>query len=393
MGSLHALTGATGATGVQRVLGALEAALEGSGPALLPLPEGPASVRAELVRAFRPDDESAPLERPDLALVVPTSGSTGEPKGALLTGAALRASASATHERLGGPGRWLLALPLTHVAGLMVLVRSLDAGTAPLVVDLAGGFSPRSFAAAVDGRPRGGPPLYTSLVPTQLQRLLDAEVDLTGISAILVGGSGAPAALLERARAAGARVVTTYGMSETCGGCVYDGVPLRDVRVGLAPDGRVRLGGPMLFAGYRLRLDLTADVLDGDGMLVTQDLGRLGADGSLELLGRADEMIISGGVNVPAGSVALVLAEHPGVAACAVVGRPDPQWGEAVVAVVVPADPDHPPTLDELREHAGGRLERAALPTRLVLHDVLPLLPSGKPDRDAIRALAATQEP
>ncbi len=173
---------------------------------------------------------------------------------------ALLASASATHDRLGGPGRWLLALPAQHVAGVQVLVRSLVSRTEPGVLDLAGGFTPAGFAAAASAL--GGVRRYTALVPTQLVRLLDAADqgdgdgvrELARFDAVLVGGAGTPPAVLERAAAAGVRVVTTYGASETSGGCVYDGVPLDGVRVRLGdgPDpSRVLLGGPTLARGYR----------------------------------------------------------------------------------------------------------------------------------------------
>jgi O-succinylbenzoic acid--CoA ligase len=184
------------------------------------------------------------------------------------------------------------------------------------------------------------------------------------------------------------RVVTTDGMSETCGGCVYDGVPLDGVEVVVRGDGRVELGGPVVFAGYRLRPDLTARALL-EGRHVTQDLGRWAADGSgrLEVLGRADDVVISGGVNVAAATVERVLLDHPGVVACAVVGRPDPEWGERVVAVVQPRDWATAPTVEQLRDHAAARLEPAALPREVVLVGQLPVLASGKPDKVAVREL------
>ena len=320
-----------------------------------------------------------------MALVVPTSGSTGEPKGVLLTAGALRHSARATHVRLGGPGQWLLALPVTHVAGLTVLVRSLEVRTRPEVLDLYGGFSVDAFTEAT-ARLAPGVRHYTSLVPTQLHRLLDAGADLTTYDAVLVGGAALPPALAERASAAGVHVVTTYGMSETCGGCVYDGVPLDGVEAVVRPDGRVELSGPVVFAGYRLRPDLTAAALV-DGRHVTQDLGRWNADGRLEVLGRADDVVVSGGVNVPAAQVERVLLGHPEVSACAVVGRPDDEWGERVVAVVQPRDWSVPPTVDDLRSYAAARLEASALPREVVLLGQLPVLPSGKPDKAAVREL------
>lgn len=382
--ALRGLTAPTGEAVLSSLVPALAAALDGAGPALLPLPSG--GTRRAVLDALRPD---LPLERDDVALVVPTSGSTGEPKGVLLTAAALRHSARATHERLGGPGQWLLALPVTHIAGLAVVVRSLEARTRPEVLDLYGGFDVAAFAAAA-ARLDAGRRRYTALVPTQLRRLLDAGVDLTGFDAVLVGGAALPRDLHRAAGESGVRVVTTYGMSETCGGCVYDGYPLDGVDVVLGPDGRISLGGPVVFAGYRLRPDLTAVALV-DGRHVTQDLGRSGADGRLEVLGRADDVIVTGGENVAAGLVERVLGNHPGVRACAVVGRPDPEWGERVVAVVEARDWDDVPSLEELRGFAAGSLEAAALPRELVVLGVLPMLPSGKPDKAAVRTLVAAR--
>lgn len=359
---------------------ALAAALDGRGPALLPLPSG--GTRGAVLAAM---DPAQPLERDDVALVVPTSGSTGEPKGVLLTASALRHSARATHDRLGGPGQWVLALPVSSIAGLTVLVRSLQARTRPAVLDLYGGFSVEAFATATRAL-AAGVRHYTALVPTQLRRLLDAGVDLSSYDGVLVGGAALAPALHDRAVGSGAPIVTTYGMSETCGGCVYDGRPLDGVTVEVRGDGRVVLGGPTVFAGYRLRPDLTAEALV-DGRHVTQDLGRWAPDGRLEVLGRADDVVISGGVNVPAALVERVLGGHPGVAACAVVGRADPDWGEQVVAVVQPADWSAPPDVGDLRAFAAEALEPAALPREVVVVGQLPVLPSGKPDKAAVRTL------
>jgi O-succinylbenzoic acid--CoA ligase len=370
------------------LLPALAAALDGVGPALLPLPTG--GSRGDVLAAM---DPAQPLERDDVALVVPTSGSTGEPKGAMLTADALRHSARATHARLGGDGQWLLALPVTHVAGLAVLVRSLVARTRPEVVDLYGGFDVAAFVAAT-GRLAGGVRHYTALVPTQLRRLLDSGEEAAGslraYDAVLVGGAALGRELHDRAAAADVRVVTTYGMSETCGGCVYDGRPLDGVDVRLREDGRIELGGPTVFTGYRLRSDLTAEALV-DGRLVTKDLGRFDVGGRLEVLGRADEVLVSGGENVPAGLVEQVLGGHPAVAAVAVVGVPDEEWGQRVVAVVQASVTSAPPTLEELRAYAAPRLGPAALPRELVVVGMLPMLASGKPDKAAVRSLVAAR--
>jgi O-succinylbenzoic acid--CoA ligase len=311
----------------------------------------------------------------DVCLVVPTSGSTGEPKGALLSAAALTASATATSARLGGDGRWLLALPPTHIAGLQVLIRSLLAGTTPVVLG-------DDFAAATEALGSGR--RYTSLVPTQLRRLLDSDASaaLTSYDAVLVGGAAAPEALVARAREAGVRVVTTYGMSETSGGCVYDGEPLDGVRVDVT-GGVIRLGGPVLASGYRLRPDLTAAAF-ADGWFTTNDLGEL-RGGRLTVIGRADDVVVTGGEKVAPAAVEAALSTHPAVAEAVVVGVPDDEWGQRVVAVVRLV-PGARLALDEAREHVAAVLPRAAAPRELRVVDALPLLASGKPDRAALAA-------
>ena len=187
-----------------------------------------------------------------VALVVTTSGTTGAPKGALLTAAALTASAEATHDRLGGPGRWLLALPSYHIAGVQVLVRSLLAGTVPVELDVSTGFDISQLPSAVDELGSGR--RYTALVATQLAKTLDdpaAAAALAGLDAVLIGGGPAPRPVLDAAASAGVNVIRTYGMSETAGGCVYDGAPLDGVKVRVNADGRIVLGGPTLAKGYR----------------------------------------------------------------------------------------------------------------------------------------------
>ncbi len=269
---------------------------------------------------------------PVAPVVVRTSGSTGAPKDVVLSAAALTASARATLARLGGPGQWLLALPATNVAGLQVLVRSLLAGTEPVLAgdDLAG-------AARDAGLGTGRERAYTALVPTQLHRL-DRAGDMAALArfdAVLLGGAPAPPALLERARGAGVRVVTTYGTSETCGGCVYDGVALDGVAVRVDGDGAVQVAGPVLFDGYAGDPEATAAVLR-DGWFRTGDLGRLDHDGRLEVLGRAEDVVHSGGVSVHLAAVERVVRSHPGVVDAAVTALDDDEWGSRVVAVVVP---------------------------------------------------------
>jgi O-succinylbenzoic acid--CoA ligase len=261
-----------------------------------------------------------------------------------------------------------------RIAGLQVVLRSRAAGFGPAVLDTTGGFRADAFAAAAETMT--GERRYVSLVPTQLIRLLDAGADLTAFDAILLGGGPIPAGLVERAAGLGARVVRTYGMTETCGGCVYDGRPLTRVGVRITDGGRVAIAGPVLARGYLGGPDF-------GGEFVSSDLGRLD-DGVLTVLGRADDVILSGGVNVPAQSVEQVLAGHPHVADVTVVGRPDPEWGEAVVAVVVPTGPVD---LADLRELAAVALGKAWAPRDLVTVDAFPSLPSGKVDREALRNL------
>ena len=320
------------------------------------------------------------------AVVVATSGSTGTPKGALLPAAALRASAAATAARLApGPGsqQWVLALPAHHVAGLQVLLRSVRAGTEPVVLP-AGPFTAAAFVEATARA--GGDRLLTSLVPTQLVRLLDAGEEaraaLARYDAVLVGSAATPRALLERARAAGARVVTTYGSSETCGGCVYDGVPLDGVVPALEGD-RLTLAGPVLARGYRGRPDHPAFA---GGRFRTDDTAAL-QDGRVRVLGRVDDLITTGGLKVAPTPVEEALAGTPGIGEVVVVGVPDEEWGQRVVAVVVPEGT--PPTLAEVRERVGAVLPRHAAPRGLLVLAELPLRGPGKPDRAALRALAA----
>ena len=305
--------------------------------------------------------------------VVETSGSSGTPKRVVLSRDAVLASATASAARLGGSGRWLLALPSSYVAGLNVIVRSLAAGHRPVVL---GERDPHD--ALLDGG-------YLSLVPTQLHRWLDSPADrdaLGRLATVLVGGGPVDASLKERAGEAGIRLVATYGMAETCGGCVYDGLPLDGVGLALAGDGRVRLAGPTLFEGYLDDPAATAEVLV-DGWFHTSDAGRLDDDGRLRVLGRVDDMVVSGGVNVPAATVAIRLREHPRVAAAEVVGLPDVEWGNRVVAVVV-----GDLALDEARAWVGARHPRSWAPRDLVVVPALPMLGNGKVDRLAVRELA-----
>lgn len=384
------------------ILPALRRTLDGDGPALLPVAADEPTAARRTTEALGVDEPLEPGEddpADPTALVIATSGSTGTPKGVLLSASALRASAEATHRYLGGPGHWLLAMPAHHIAGIQVLIRSLVAGTAPTAVDTAGGFRPDAFADAARRMPTTDGPRYTALVPTQLARLLD-DGDTPGDSgagaglralcafdAVLLGGAATPPALLRRARQAGVRVVTTYGMSETAGGCVYDGVPMEGVSVhiddGHSGDGSgvISLSGPMLARGYRHLPDATAFT---DSWFRTGDLGRRNGE-RLEVLGRADDIIVTGGVNVAPGPIERVLTEHAAVREACVLGVDDPEWGQAVAAAVVPADPDAPPPAEILRAAVREQAGSAAAPKRITFLRQLPLRGPGKPDRHALR--------
>ncbi|WP_310961403.1 AMP-binding protein [Nocardioides terrisoli] len=333
----------------------------------------PVSGTAEEILALLREWDAATDPDP---LVIATSGSTGQPKRVVLSRDAVRASALATHERLGGPGRWVLNLPATYVAGLQVLYRCVVAGVEPVLY----ADSWRVTLEPVSGRS------YVSLVPTQLARLLHDEslagevASLAGCSAVLIGGGPLDPHVRAQAEARGLRVVQTYGMSETCGGCVYDGRPLAGAEVRI-DEGHVLVRGPMLFDGYQGEPERTAAALR-EGWLVTNDLGHWDEQGRLRIDGRVDDVIISGGVKVPAGAVAAAVARLTAVVGVEVVGAADEEWGERVVAVVTARDPL---SLAAVREAVEPR---AWAPRQLVVVPELPRLPNGKPDRLAMRRLA-----
>ncbi|GAA3654838.1 AMP-binding protein [Microbacterium marinilacus] len=366
------------------VLRALRAAL-GAGPAVALGAEG----------RLQPGEV-----RPGTAVVVTTSGSSGVPKSVQLSRAALTSSALATAARIGA-GQWLLALPAAYVAGVQVLVRSLVQGTEPAI--LSGRFSAAAFAHVVSGMhsSRGGErvPIYTSLVPAQLQTLVDAADEDAGVrralasfEAVLVGGQALPVALRERAAAHGARIVRTYGSSETAGGCVYDGVPLDGTRVA-DTGGELRIAGPTLADGYLDDPELTDRVFvrdaEGTRWYRTGDAGTV-EDGVVRVTGRVDNVIVSGGVNVSLDRVERVVRDVPGLSGAVVVAAPDERWGEVPVVVAARADVSDPDgALVAARASAAGAIGAPARPARILLLDEVPRLSSGKPDRVALKRLVA----
>ncbi len=359
--------------------------LDGRDAPLAPVPADPREIEL-LTTALRIGEEIDD----DIALVVSTSGTTGTPKGAMLTPAALIASASASHDRLGGPGTWLLALPAHHIAGVQVLVRSVLAGTVPVEMDVSAGFDvaelPTAIAELGSGR------RYASLVATQLAKaLLDpaATAALAELDAVLLGGGPAPRPVLEGAASAGVRVVRTYGSSETSGGCVYDGVPLDGVEVrlddGAEPgEGRIVIGGATLAKGYRNPPD--PDPFVEPGRFRTDDLGTVDESGRLRVLGRIDEAISTGGLTVMPAPVEAVLARHPAVADCAVFGLADDRLGERVVAAVILTPGSAEPTLEDVKTYLAQSLDATAAPRELHIVDELPRRGIGKIDRRALRA-------
>lgn len=388
----------SGGAAVAEVFPALAQMLADRGPALLPVPADDPVRSRILVDSQRPGD---PIDD-RTALVVSTSGSTGTPKGAMLSAAALAASAESTDTVLGGPGRWLLALPAHHIAGLQVILRSLRAGHEPVVLDVTRGFDPASLPDAVaacragagagtgTGGPAtggGSPRAYTSLVPGQLAKVLDdgppdAVAALAELDAVLLGGAAAAPELLARAADAGIRVVRTYGMSETAGGCVYDGAPLPGVTVEVDDDeGRVWLAGPQLASGYRNAPDHPA--FARAGWFRTDDAGTLDPGGGLRILGRLDEALSVGGLTLLPQTVEDALRTHPAVVDVVVVGIPDERLGTRPVAAVTLRSSASP---DDLRAHVAASLGAHSAPAIVAVLDALPTLPGGKVDRRGVAA-------
>lgn len=387
---LRAVHVTPGPTGVEAARAALSARMEGDGPPFALIPEPSRHVTPEyaaMVRAcVRPDE---PVEDDDTALVAATSGSTGAPRGVLVTRANLRAAVEASWAHIPGlrSCAWVLALPVTSIGGFGAIVRASLAGTRLHALDSVGGASPFRVDDLV--ALRIDEPFAISLVPTQLADVLESSAAtqwLSHATTVLVGAAATPDSLAQRARDAGIALVTTYGMTETTGGCVYDGVPLPGVRVELTEDARIDIVSPQVAAGYRGLPEATAESFAGAGAerrFRTADHG-MWHDGRLRITGRIDDVVTVHGVNVALGAVESLVRSELGVRDAGVVAVPDERQGHRIVAFVVIADPAG---LSAIAPLVVERLGGAARPD-VVPVDTLPMLPSGKIDRLALRALA-----
>lgn len=384
-----------GPEGPARLLPALAAALDGSGPAIAPVPTVSPTVSNDyvmsLLAAVRPDDASAPLESDEVAAVLATSGSTGAPRGVLLTAAQLTAMTAAVH----GPGaapQWIAALPVTSMGGFNVLVRSLAAGRDPVVVPSIGGaapFTPADFAASVQNAARFSSDIRVSLVPAQLARLLsddDGIAALLACAQVLVGGAALRPSLRAGAVELGIAVVATYGATETAGGCVFDGRPLPGVTVTAeGSPGVLTVAGPCVALGYRAEPLLSRACFTSAGYR-TPDLGEVAEDGTVVVLGRADDVVIVRGVNVSPLAVERIVTDLPDVAAGAVVVTEG--GGEPQVHAFVEVRDAAPDVEAQVRTAVVAQLGPAARPQ---VHRVpsLPHLPNGKVDRRLLQEWAA----
>src|SRR5699024_4157614 len=318
----------------------------------------------------------------DIALVVPTSGSTGTPKGAQLTAANLVSSADATYERLGGMGHWLLAMPAHHIAGLQVLIRSLVAGVEPLAIDVSAGFNVADFARATRELKETGERTYTSLAPLQLAKAMDTQVGIEALQtydAILVGGAATNPQLLDSAAKMDINITTTYGSSETAGGCVYDGVALPGAQVRVQ-DGRIYLGGPTIAQGYRNAPGHEA--FAEPGWFQTSDGGVL-ESGILTVTGRLDNIIDSGGLKLHPEVLETAMPKIAGLDEAFVAGIPHPRLGQAIVAAYT----GWASMTDILEALEEAETPRWQLPKDLKRVPQMPVTGPGKIDRQPVLKL------
>jgi O-succinylbenzoic acid--CoA ligase len=307
---------------------------------------------------------------PGVAIVMPTSGTAGAPKLVELHRVAVVVAVSRSAKRLGAtPGApWICPLTPAHIGGLLVLLRGAILG-APVTMHER--FDPERLVHDGEGA------AFVSVVPAMVRRLVASELGLHGLT-LLVGGDAIDEETAEAARARGARIVTTYGLTETCGGFTYDGIPLEGMEVRLDAEDAIEVSGSTVMEGYRLDPAATGRAFTTDGWLRTGDLGAIDDEGRLSVHGRYDHVIRTGSEKVWPVEVERVLASHPKVRDVAVAGSPDPEWGSHVSAFVVPARADDPPTLEELRAHGGEQLARFKLPRELHLVDEIPRTSTGK---------------
>jgi O-succinylbenzoic acid--CoA ligase len=319
--------------------------------------------------AVGPQDHPGPL-----AALIATSGTSRTPRLVELTRSAVETAVRASQAALGSQARdaWLSSLPLSHIGGLLVVFRGIVSGSP---VDVRPRFEPEDF--------RAGPAAFTSVVPTMLARLMEANVDLRPFRAILVGGSALGEPLRLRAEEAGAHVVEAYGLTESCGGVVYDGTPLPGVQVRISGDQEVQIATPTRMRGYRGDPDTTRTAFTDDGWLRSADAGEF-IDGRLRVFGRRDDAILTGGEKVWPDDVEALLSAHPAVASVAVAGRPDAEWGSRIVAWVVPLDPSAPPTLEALRAYVSARAASYRAPRELLIVRELPRAALGKVRRGVL---------
>jgi O-succinylbenzoic acid--CoA ligase len=360
------------------------------GRAVLPIdPRLPAAEQQRLLDQLRPTHFDDGTERrpraggvpaaDDVAAIVVTSGTTATPKGVELTttgrdamGRAYSAGVNATaHDN------WLACLPLHHVASLGVIARSYITGVPYTVHD-------RFDVDRVAASPRTEGTTIVSVVPTALYRLLEAGAPVHEFRCIIVGGAPCPPGLRARAEAEGATIVDAYGCTETWSGFVLNGVPIAGAHVALRdPENEIVVRGPMVMRGYRLDPDRTAEVLEADGSWHTGDVGEYDDAGRLRVVDRLKDLVITGGVNVSPTEIEGVLERHPSVEDVCVIGVPDDEWGERVVAYVVARERE--PTVDDLRAFARDLLAAPKLPREVRIVDEIPRSGSGKPLRRVLR--------
>jgi O-succinylbenzoic acid--CoA ligase len=394
--------------GVLKLASVIGPALDGTGPAIAPMAAGSESFITKTLEALRPDDSRYPLESCDIAIVSATSGSTGTPKGVMLSQQALAASASAFGNRFGTNNRWVVSMPVHRIAGIMVLVRSW-LHNSPFEIDPSVGgartFEAAAFAAttmrAVRESNKDGRALMVSLVPTQIARLLESgSVGIEALQSydlVLSGAATTPQPMLNKLRELGIKVSVSYGMTETCGGCVFDGRPLDGVNISLGTKddvepGRVTISGPVAASGYRLRPDLDA-VSFISGQIQTHDVGKLDSSGLLHILGRLDDVVTVGGVNVALSAVESLIRHHPAIEDVAVIDLQDELWGSIPIAYAVTRTyvSDTSNLISEIQSTIRDQIGRAAVPRTLQFVSALPMLDSGKIDRISLRMQAATE--